>query len=525
MDSSTSASTSTSSRRDWLRSGAAAIGAAALAAPLLPDTLEAQSTRPPNTSRIGGLLNQLGQQAQWRSTELRLVRRITQGLTEAEVARVRALGYDAYLEEQLNPSRIDDSAMEARVQASYARMLALTPRQLSDTGPAGTHFFDHVRPRQSLTAERAIFSRRQLQERMFEFWSDHQHVLLNDQAFFATIHHERIIRPNVLGTVGDMVRAGMRSGSMLSYLDQVRSTRFGINENYARELLELHTIGVDGGFTQEDVIGLTRVLTGWSINFSTLEFEYKAGNHDFSAKSVLGLSFPARAQATAGNAGMDEGIAVGEMLIRHPSTKRYTATKLLRWFVTPTPSEAQVQAVVAAYGTEGDVKAMLRVVLSRANLTKAPAKLKRPFHYAVSTLRATGARVNPVVDVRRDYNTMSFSSADMGHDIGNWGTPDGYPDRADFWAGLIVDRWNVVNAHLVQVDNNSPGRAVIDLASFVGNGTVDAFIGNVRRRLFADEMSSELEVELRYALRSGVTNTRALNALRLAVCAPEFHFY
>ncbi len=524
MDSSISASTSTSSRRDWLRSGAAAIGAAALAAPLLPDTLEAQSTRPPNTSRIGGLLNQLGQQAQWRSTELRLVRRITQGLTEAEVARVRALGYDAYLEEQLNPSRIDDSAMEARVQSSYARMLAFTPRQLVDLFDAGTHDPEAMRPMQSLTAERAIFSRRQLQERLFEFWSDHQHVVLNDVFNFTNIHLERTIRPNVLGTVGDVVRAGMRSASMLRYLDQVWSTRFGINENYARELLELHTIGVDGGFTQDDVIGLTRVLTGWSMD-ANREFVYNARNHDFTAKSVLGLSFPARAQATAGNAGMDEGIAVGEMLIRHPSTKRYISSKLLQWFVTPAPSEAQVQAVVAAYGTEGDIKAMLRVVLSRANLSKAPAKLKRPFHYAVSALRATGARINPIADIRRDYNTMIFPISEMGHGIGIWSTPDGYPDRADFWAGLIMERWNMVNNHLVQVDNNSPGRAVVDLMSFVGNGTVDTFVSTVRRRLFADEMSAELEVELRYALRNGVTNTRALNALRLAVCAPEFHFY
>jgi len=376
----------------------------------------------------------------------------------------------------------------------------------------------------ALIAERAVISRRQLQARMFEFWSDHQHIIANEPGFFTPTHLERTIRPNVLGTVGDMVRAGMRSASMLHYLDQVWSTRFGINENYARELLELHTIGIDGGFTQDDVIGLTRVLTGWSMN-ANREFEYKANNHDFTAKSVMGMSFPARPQATTGTAGMDEGIAVGEMLIRHPSTKRYISRKLLKWFVTPAPSDAQVQAVIAAYGIEGDIKAMLRVVLSRANLTKAPAKLKRPFHYAVSALRATEARINPVVDFRRDYIALVFPMFEMGHGIGNWPTPDGFPDRAEFWAGLIVDRWNAVNNQLIQADNNSPGRAVVDLASFIGNGTVDAFVSNVRRRLFGDAMSAELEVELRYALRNGVTNTRALNALRLAVCAPEFHFY
>ena len=498
--------------------GVGALGATALG------TRDLRAQPASRNSRIGGLLNQLGQQAQWRSPELRLARRITQGLTEADAARATALGYQAFLEEQLNPTGIDDSAMEARVRQGYSTMLGYTPRQLIDLDDAGAHYFEAQLPMRMLVAERAVFSRRQLQERLFEFWSDHVYVPIWNFRGLTPIHLEQAIRPHVLGTVGGMIRASMRSTSMLVYLDQVWSTRFGVNENYARELMELHTVGWDGGYTQEDVAGLARVLTGWSMDENGI-FKYNASNHDFGAKQVFGMSFPARSQGNSGTFGMDEGIAFGEMLIRHPQTKRFIALKLLRWFVRPDPSEAQIQAVISAYGTEGDIKAMLRVVLSSANITRAPAKLKRPFHYGVSALRAIGATIIPVADVRRDFITLVYPINDMGHSFGNWPTPDAYPDRAEFWAGLIVDRWNAVNNQLVQSDTTLPGRAVLDLASFVGTGSIDSVVASIRRRLFGGEMSAELDAELRFTLRNGVTNPRVLNAVRLAVCAPEFQFY
>lgn len=510
------------SRRQWLRGSATAIGAAALAPTALAQEAGAQ---PPNRKGlIGGLINQLGQQSTWRSPELRLVRRITMGMTEAEVARVQAIGYDAYLEEQLNPSRIDDNAMDARVQATYSQLLGYTPKQLLDFDERGVGYFEAHLPMRMLVSERALFSRRQLQERLFEFWADHVYVPVWGYRNLPIIHLERHVRPHVLSTVGAIIRASMRSTAMLGYLDQVWSTRFGINENYARELMELHTVGWDGGYTQADVVGLARVLTGWSMDANG-NFEYKAGNHDFGAKQVFGMSFSARPQAFTGTSGMDEGMAFAEMLITHPQTKRFIATKLLRWFVTPTPTPAQIQGVINAYGAEGDIKAMLRVVLSRPNLAKAPAKLKRPFHYGISALRATGATVNAVADLRRDFISLVYPINDMGHSFGNWPTPDAYPDRAEFWAGLIVDRWNAVNNHLVQVDSTAPGRAVLDLAAFAADGTSDGVIAVINRRLFGGEMSPELAGELRYALRNGVTNARVLTAVRLAVCAPEFQFY
>ncbi|MFN5598450.1 DUF1800 domain-containing protein [Gemmatimonas sp.] len=511
------------SRRDLLRQSAVALGAATLAAPLLAGPADAQPPRQPNTGRIGGLLNQLSQQTQWKSPELRLVRRVTLGLSEADVVRVQQLGYTAYLEEQLNPGTIPDPVMDARLQAPlFTQLLGFTPRQLAEQQERGSSYFDAQLPMSLLTSERAICSRRQLQERMYEFFLDQLYVPIWNSGL-PPIHYERTIRPHVLGSFGALTRAGMRSTSMLQYLDQIWSTRWGVNENYARELMELHTVGWDGGYTQADVAGLARILTGWSMN-ADMEFEYKAWNHDFGAKRAFGMSFPARPQADSGTAGMDEGIAFGEMLIRHPSTKRFLATKMLRWFVSPDPTEAQIQAVINAYGAEGDIKAMLRVALSRENLMRAPAMLKRPFHYGVSVLRATQATLRPVVDIRRDYLSAVYPINNMSQPFMNWPTPDGYPDHAEFWAGLIVDRWNEANNNLVS-EFDAPGRAVTNWSLFMGNGTEDGAVRAINTRLFGGEMSLALENELRVILRPGVNSARVASALRLAVTAPEFHFF
>lgn len=510
------------SRRSVLRSGVGLLGAA-LGAPG-GATLGAQPPRTGNVGRIGSLLNQLPQQAHWRSPELRLVRRVTMGLNQADVERVLSIGYDAYLEEQLNPSRMDDSVAEARIQVPYIqRMLALSTRELRALDDAGNAYFESQLPMALLTTERAVFSRRQLQERMFEFFCDHLYVPVWSAWNMAIHHYEQVVRPHVLGSFGELTRAGMRSPAMLMYLDQVWSTRWGINENYARELMELHTVGWDGGYTQQDVVALARVLTGWGINTNS-EFHYNANHHDFGAKQAFGLTFPARPQATSGTAGMDEGIAFGEMLIRHPNTKRFLATKLLRWFVRPNPTERQIAEVMAAYGDQGDIKAMLRVVLSRQNLAQAPAKLKRPFHYGMSILRATQASILPVTDLRRNNLILVSPLWSLRQPYMSWPTPDGYPDRADFWAGLIVDRWTQVQWNYIP-DNPGPGGAQIDLARFRGDGTTEGAVQEISRRMFGGEMSAGLANELRLLLRSGVTDTRLRTALRLAVSAPEFQFY
>lgn len=504
-------------RRAWLRSGiAVAAGAAAVGA--VPERSEAQAS----SNRYGSVFSQLGQQVTWRSPELRLLRRISLGITAAEVSRVQRLGYAAYLEEQLAWEAIDDRACEEHLARGFSDFEALTPRDTLVHQAANTLGPYVLDPYQRHVAERAILGKRQLQERMVEFWTDHFHVNLWVFGGLKPFHDLVAIRPLALASVGALVRATMRSPAMLHYLDQVWSTKWGVNENYARELMELHTVGVEGGYTQQDVHGLARILTGWSVD-ERGEFEYKAYNHDFGAKSCFGMTFP---ETTLGprTTGMEEGVAFGEHLIRHPKTKRYIATKLLKWFVSPTPSATQVQAVVNAYGEEGDIKAMLRVVLSPANVQRAPAKLKRPFHFVVSAIRGTGAEVRSRVNYRTDNDGIGGILGSLGHAVGNWQTPDGYPDRADFWAGMIVDRWNATE-QLAQNGNTSRGSVITDFAGFVEDGTVDGVVAGMNRRLFGGEMSAPLATEIRNTLRSGVTTSRLQNAVRLALISPEFQFY
>jgi hypothetical protein len=183
-----------------------------------------------------------------------------------------------------------------------------------------------------------------------------------------------------------------------------------------------------------------------------------------------------------------------------------------------------VQAVADAYGEEGDIKAMLRVVLSPANVQRAPAKLKRPFHFVVSALRGTGAEIRSRVNYRTDNDGIGWILGPLGHAVGNWQTPDGYPDRADFWAGMIVDRWNATQ-QLAQNWNTGNGSVITDFSGFAEDGTVEGVVAGMNRRLFGGEMSEALAAEIRNSLRSGVTMSRLQNAVRLALMAPEFQFY
>ena len=503
-------------RRAWLQQ-AAAMAAGAAVTPLLPREAGAQT----KSARYGGLLGQLGQQASWRSPELRLLRRISLGITADSVARITQRGYSAYLEEQMAWETIPDTSCVQHLSHGFADFLAMTPRdaialqRANDIQPIAGRYQRYV-------AEQAILSERQLLERMVEFWTDHFHVNLWSFNGFKPFHDRVIIRPLALTTVGALVRATMRSPAMLYYLDQVWNTRWGINENYARELMELHTVGVTGGYTQRDVYELARVLTGWSVDENG-QFLYRPDNHDFGAKTVFGMEFPASTPGR-GTDGMGEAMAFGEHLIRHQKTREYISTKLLKWFITPEPTTAQVQAVMNAYGSEGDIKAMLRVVLSPANVLRAPAKLKRPFHLVVSAIRATGAQVKSRVNYQTDNDAIGWPLWNLGHQVGGWATPDGYPDRAEFWAGGIVDRWNATQ-QFVQNWNTGNGSVVTDFAGFVENGTVEGVLAGINRRLFGGEISEPLATELRNVLRSGVTTSRLQTAVRLALMAPEFQFY
>jgi uncharacterized protein (DUF1800 family) len=232
---------------------------------------------------------------------------------------------------------------------------------------------------------------------------------------------------------------------MLHYLDNTVNEKSHPNENYAREIMELHTLGVNGGYTENDILEVARCFTGWTKN-GRGEFEFRDDWHDRGEKLVLGHTIPS-------GGGKSDGDRVLEILIDHPSTARYVCTKLVRRFIADDPPQEIIDACVSTWQeTDGDIRSILRTLLNHPEFDNAPPKYKRPFELLVSILRATNAKY--------DGNPDLFEHLDkMGHRPFAWTTPDGYPDVEEVWVGNIFQYWKLEDA---TVNNNLPG-ADIDL--------------------------------------------------------------
>jgi uncharacterized protein (DUF1800 family) len=506
-----SANSATPSRRAFLQTSIASVGAASAASALSPEQLWGQQRR----AQYSQLIERIGQRAEWRDIDLRLVRRTTLGMTSGDVARVKAIGFSGYLEEQLAAERLDDAQTDARLarypEYQYSRAEFLRLEQTDNFWPVTPML-------QRAIIERAAFSRRQLKERMIEFWTDHFYINFTPARI---IDYREVVIPHALGNFHDMVRASMRSTAMLQYLDQVWSTKYGVNENYARELLELHTCSPSIGYTQQDVHDFARILTGWTVD-NGWNFQYRADLHDFGAKRVLGMTFPARAEA-GGLAGIEEATRVVDFLLEHPNTARFIATKLLKWFVRPDPSAAQISAVASVYSsTKGDIKSMLRAVLTPNNLANAPAKLKRPYHLLLSAIRSTGVRLDPYTR-NLGWEATAGTLSGMGHGIFGWQTPDGYPDSPEYWSGMMVDRWNAMHAILGW--ERDAGRYPTFDPSIWESATPSVLVEQIATRMFAGEMSTLLREQLLACVTEQRVSDRARAGVFYALCSPEFQFY
>jgi len=302
---------------------------------------------------------------------------------------------------------------------------------------------------------------------------------------------------------------------MLAYLDNTLSRVNRVNQNYAREILELHTLGVDGGYTQQDVEEATRILTGWTVR-NRGEFYFDPTGHDFGAKTVMGRDFPAQ-PPSVGVAAIAEGEQLLTFLVTHPSTAKFIATKMTRWMLAYEPPAAVVDAVAAEYTrTGGDIKAMLRKILTPANLMAAPAKFKRPNHLIVSSTRSLKPTLNN--QARLAFNYALY----LGMPYFQWDDPDGYPDRVDFWAGTILLRWNYAN-YLATNTND----ARVDLTPFRTVNTPDGIADAISKHLFGSEMPVSLRQQLVTFLsaQATISDTRLRDALALAVSSSAFMYY
>lgn len=552
------------------------------------------------------------QKAQRLKEEQRIrhvLNRLGFGARPGDVERVRAVGLERYIEQQLYPEKIADTVADAKVKnlpalqlstqelfAKYPQPGALlrimerrgqVPPELASvvearkkaeaaqnapsaakTGegaemakPDGAAKEDPAQPGnararralrdylakqglrspQQLTAElqasrilRAVYSERQLQEVLVDFWTNHFNVFAGKSADrWLLISYDRdTIRPNTLGKFSDLLKATAQSPAMLFFLDnfqsvspnaggrmnqrrpnqrgggggllgmligrgagarrnqqqgngetpgpapqQQRRRARGINENYARELMELHTLGVDGGYTQKDVQEVARCFTGWTIidprgyrsaalqqmggrinpDDDAGEFYFNARLHDDGEKTVLGHKIPA-------GGGMKDGLLVLDILARHPSTAKFIATKLARRFVSDNPSAALVNRVAAAFTkSDGDIRETLRALFSSPEFNSAEsyrAKIKTPFELAISSIRSLGGETNGGPGIHQWI-------ARMGEPLYMYQAPTGYPDMAENWVntGALLER---LNFGLALASNQIPGTRV-NLARLNGN--------------------------------------------------------
>jgi uncharacterized protein (DUF1800 family) len=328
-----------------------------------------------------------------------------------------------------------------------------------------------LKPPQALLQElqaqkllRAAYSERQLQEAMVDFWFNHFNVFYAKGAdrWLTTDYEMSAIRPHSMGKFKDLLLATAKSPAMLFYLDnfqssspdavrpgrgrqllrrqqipeQLRNRKPGINENYARELMELHTLGVDGGYTQKDVQEVARAFTGWTIDQPRRsgQFIFRPWMHDRGEKAVLG-------QRIASGGGIEDGEKVIDILSRHPNTAKFISIKLVRRFVSDSPPQSLVDRVAGVYTkTDGDIREMLRAILTSPEFFSAQsyrAKIKSPFELAVSAIRALGAEI-------ASAQQLAQFVAKMGQPLYLYQAPTGYPDRAEQWVntGALLERLN-----------------------------------------------------------------------------------
>jgi uncharacterized protein (DUF1800 family) len=386
--------------------------------------------------------------------EFHILNRLAFGPNAADVAAIERLGADRWIERQLAPDSIAESpALEARLDG--LQTTALDPVDLfeqygppiHDGAPIDRDAVKAARQRARIIVReaaearvmRAIWSRRQLQEVLVDFWYNHFNVFAGKglDHLWVGSYEATAIRPYVLGHFGDLLEATARHPAMLFYLDNWQNAapgspaphgrESGINENYAREIMELHTLGVDGGYTQADVTALAHVLTGWGIArprnaTDGTGFAFYPRRHDDGDKILLG-----RVIRGSGESEVEQAL---QILAESPATAHHLSFLLAQYFVADQPPPALVDRMTARWiATDGDLRAVLKVLFFSREF-RAPkaygAKFKTPYEYVVSAVRASGVGVS-------NFRPLLGAMVRLGEPLYGCQTPDGYKNTRDVW--------------------------------------------------------------------------------------------
>lgn len=477
--------------------------------------------------------------------------------------------FSAYVEQQLDPDSIDDSDCDARIAAQGFETLDKPLRQLwADhvLDPEATYQV-RVQPLEEtiqVTWLRALYSKRQLLEVLADFW--HNHFNVYGHHYYVApvfVHYDRdVIRGHALGNFREFIEAVGASTAMLYYLDNVYSSDGGPNENYARELFELHTMGADHylghmdqwevpldeqgrpvAYVDEDVYEAARAFTGWTVNGSHWELpdydpgppeQYVPGTfltwedwHDRFQKWVLRTRLPSNQPA------LSDGRAVYDLLAGHPATARHVCTKLVRRLVADNPPPDVVEAAVATWTANLDAPDQLKqvvrtILLSEGFRTSWGGKVKRPFELVASVMRATAVEWTP-------GGSFDWYYRALGQDLFHWPAPNGYPDVKEPWTStnVMLRRWNITMAIL---ENRLEPEVTVDLLGQMPDTlrTPNAIVDWWIQRILGREINAQDRQEIvdflamgrnpDYDLPQDQLEERVPRAVQLICMAPDFQY-
>jgi uncharacterized protein (DUF1800 family) len=589
------------------RKNAAIRAAAILVAAALLQFPQAQAT-PPAKSWKGKLpITELTED----QAILHALNRLAYGPTPGEIDQVRKMGLEKWIDQQLKPDSIDDSALEARLaryptltmssdklvekfpqaneaakkegitkeeyeekQKEKARAAVAKVDPQNPNAAAEEQLAKVVGPQRIVVElsmaklDRAIYSNRQLEAVMEDFWFNHFNVFAgkNQDRWLLTAYTRDTIRPHTLGKFQDLLIATAKSPAMLVYLDNwlsadplaskqmqaelaARRRRFegvfgpsmppppggaiqagnkkqerGLNENYGREVMELHTLGVDAGYTQADVIEMAKCMTGWTVHAPRKDpdFFFDDRIHTYGKKVVLGRTF--------NYGGMKDGEEALKMLASNPNTAKFISTKLARHFVSDNPPPALVERMAQTFeSSNGEIRAVLKTMIYSPEFWSKEsyrAKVKQPFELAASTARALGAEVDVTLPLAQWVGRM-------GEPLFQAQPPTGYSDKSETWVntGALLNRLNFA---LSLSSNKVPGTKS-DLVALLGPeaetdphkalaSALTAFLDNQ----IADQTQQTLEARLedpqilQAALDDPVKHVNESLIAGLVLGAPEF---
>ena len=462
----------------------------------------------------------------------RVLNRVAFGPNPGDVARVAETGVGNYLEEQLADILPENQTVAWRVDGLETQQDVLDAPDTLDNLSDSQLLIET----QQAALLRAVYSTRQLRETLGDFWTNHFNIfaLKNDERVLLPTDAERAIRPHILGKFWDLLNASAHSPAMLSYLDNQLNKRGVANENYGRELLELHTLGVHSGYTQKDIQEVARCFTGWRVrkgfaqmNLTNLKtpyngFEFGAYQHDNGVKYIPFLNL-----TIAAGGGQKDGDAVLERLATHPATARFLATKLCNRYLGHAPKDVVEKAASAYLKNDTDIRALLRPILLD-NLPKTGTTkpiLKRPLEFTISALRTLGADTNANANLQEPL-------AAMGQALYQWPMPDGFPEKQSAWTGSLLGRWNFAMA----LTANGVSGTTIDLPAISkafhadsDSARLDALIETIYQTSAAAPELTDLRQTVNQHIKKARTANLAENSIfaeaaGLLLAAPAFQW-